>query len=332
MQNETVFEDTLAHDVDPDAHDDETIVFLELSFHNTSGLVLATRIEQSGHNAQVSEQIRAWARSHGGELEATVDEFGESTSFKISGVSAVASGGDEGSAGMVARVLDYWLEQYRAHGQSVFRERLVIDLPLERVSGRHAGIRHAGIRHAENPRHPARPNSTDRRSVPVLSKTSIAGSMIAGSMIAGSMIAGSMIAGTSITGSMIARRASMPTAVTTGTAPPGATASPITRSTTRSTTRLGTLLDQRLELLGGEFRLLVGDLSSIVSFEIDTRSPLLTAAQVSFRGGVTVEREAERTALDLHTLSDVRVNPQLERLHVFWARPERGRELLTQGQ
>ena len=93
---------------------DETIVFLELTFHNTSDLLLASRIEQSGHNEKVTEEIRAWAAAHGANVDATVNETAEETTYKITRLERES---ELSSTGVVSRVLDYWLEQLWARAK-----------------------------------------------------------------------------------------------------------------------------------------------------------------------------------------------------------------------
>jgi len=125
---------------------DETIVFLELSFHSTNDVMVAAHIEQTGRNETVRAEIRAWAVDHDARVTSEDDESNERTLIRIAGVdsrwrrphrAAEPRRANERERSALARVLDYWLEQYRRHGQSVFRERLVIDVPLDQISGRH---------------------------------------------------------------------------------------------------------------------------------------------------------------------------------------------------
>jgi hypothetical protein len=62
---------------------DETIVFLELTFHSTSDLLLASRIEPAGHSETVSDQIHAWAAAHGAGVDATLEKTAEENDDKI---------------------------------------------------------------------------------------------------------------------------------------------------------------------------------------------------------------------------------------------------------
>mgnify|MGYP001308640778 CR=1 FL=1 len=110
---------------------DENIVFLELTLRKNAASALSAEIVQTGHNATVRKTIHSWARLRGASI---VDHIRrEVTTYHIE--KPVPSPGQE-SEKVLARVLDHYLDLY-CSGQSVFGERLVVDVPMGQVSGPH---------------------------------------------------------------------------------------------------------------------------------------------------------------------------------------------------
>ena len=111
---------------------DENIVFLELTLRKIQDSVLSAEIVQTGHNATVRKAIHDWARLRGGAMEDRIKR--EVTTYRIENPKADA---ERPSNRLLGRVLDHYLDQYCGAGQSVFGIRLVVDVPMEQVSGPH---------------------------------------------------------------------------------------------------------------------------------------------------------------------------------------------------
>ena len=111
---------------------DENIVFLELTLRKNNSSILSAKIVQTGHNAAVRKAIHDWARLHDGSIKDLVRR--EVTNYRIELPSPDAS---KQAKGILARVLDHYLDQHCTGGQSVFGERLVVDVPMGQVSGPH---------------------------------------------------------------------------------------------------------------------------------------------------------------------------------------------------
>ena len=110
---------------------DENIVFLELTLRKNEASVLSVELIQTGHNAAVRKTIHHWARLRGASIKDRIRR--EVTTYRIENPVP----GLPGKQGKVlARVLDHYLDQY-CSGQSVFGERLVVDVPMGQVSGPH---------------------------------------------------------------------------------------------------------------------------------------------------------------------------------------------------
>ena len=110
---------------------DENIVFLELTLRKNEASVLSAEIIQTGHNAVVRKTIHHWAHLRGASIKDRVRR--EVTTYLIKNPVPNLSRKPEK---VLARVLDHYLEQY-CSGQSVFGERLVVDVPMGQVSGPH---------------------------------------------------------------------------------------------------------------------------------------------------------------------------------------------------
>ena len=111
---------------------DENIVFLELTLRKNEDSLLSAEIVQTGHNAAVRKTIHDWARLRGASIVDHVQR--EVTTYRIENPAPDSS---RKSRRVLAKVLDYYLDQYCSAGQSVFGERLVVDVPMGRVSGPH---------------------------------------------------------------------------------------------------------------------------------------------------------------------------------------------------
>ena len=110
---------------------DENIVFLELTLRKNEASELSAEIIQTGHNAAVRKTIHRWARLRGASIKDRVRR--EVTTYRIENPvpDPLRKPGK-----VLARVLDHYLGQY-CSGQSVFGERLVVDVPMGQVSGPH---------------------------------------------------------------------------------------------------------------------------------------------------------------------------------------------------
>ena len=111
---------------------DENIVFLELTLRKNEKSILSAEIVQTGHNAVVRKAIHDWAKLRNGRVQDLVKR--EVTTYSIENPKLDSSRPTER---LLAKVLDYYLDQYCAGGQSVFGERLVVDVPMGQVSGPH---------------------------------------------------------------------------------------------------------------------------------------------------------------------------------------------------
>ena len=111
---------------------DENIVFLELTLRKNENSILSAEIIQTEHNAAVRKAIHDWAGLRGGSIKDRVKR--EVTNYSIE---LPLPGSSKQAEELLARVLDHYLDQHRTAGQSVFGERLVIDVPMGRVSGSH---------------------------------------------------------------------------------------------------------------------------------------------------------------------------------------------------
>ena len=110
---------------------DENIVFLELTLRKNEASVLSAEIIQTGHNAAVRKTIHHWAHLRGASLKDRIRR--EVTTYRVENPVLDPA---RKSEKVLARVLDHYLEQY-CSGQSVFGERLVVDVPMGQVSGPH---------------------------------------------------------------------------------------------------------------------------------------------------------------------------------------------------
>ena len=110
---------------------DENIVFLELTLRKDEASVLSAEIIQTGHNAAVRKTIHHWARLRGASIKDRIRR--EITTYRIENPVPNPSRKTEK---VLARVLDHYLDRYSS-GQSVFGERLVVDVPMGQVSGPH---------------------------------------------------------------------------------------------------------------------------------------------------------------------------------------------------
>ncbi len=111
---------------------DENIVFLELTLRKIQDSALSAEIVQTGHNAAVRKAIQAWAGLRGASIKDRIRR--EVTTYRIENPSTDSS---KPSERLLGRVLDHYLDQYCQAGQSVFGERLVVDVPMGQVSGPH---------------------------------------------------------------------------------------------------------------------------------------------------------------------------------------------------
>ena len=111
---------------------DENIVFLELTLRKNERAILSAEIIQTGHNAVVRKAIHDWADLRGGSAKDLIKR--EVTSYNIE---LPSPGSAKRAEELLARVLDHYLDQYLTAGQSVFGERLVVDVPLGQVAGPH---------------------------------------------------------------------------------------------------------------------------------------------------------------------------------------------------
>ena len=110
---------------------DENIVFLELTLRKNEASVLSAEIIQTGHNAVVRKTIHHWARLRGASIKDRIRR--EITTYRIENPVPDPSRKTEK---VLARVLDHYLDRC-CSGQSVFGERLVVDVPMGQVSGPH---------------------------------------------------------------------------------------------------------------------------------------------------------------------------------------------------
>ena len=110
---------------------DENIVFLELTLRKDEASVLSAEIIQTGHNAVVRKTIHHWARLRGASFMDSIRR--EITTYRIENPVPDPS---QKTEKVLARVLDHYLDRC-CSGQSVFGERLVVDVPMGQVSGPH---------------------------------------------------------------------------------------------------------------------------------------------------------------------------------------------------
>lgn len=115
---------------------DDSVVSLEISLDSNSDEGVVCRVSQFGASREVASRVATWAARHGARYERIDPAPADGASPRAEMGYLITHLGlqppdDAPLRGPVAETLERLFVRYREAGESVYRERVIIDLDLE---------------------------------------------------------------------------------------------------------------------------------------------------------------------------------------------------------